>query len=750
MTHPPDFRAHGLRIELATRRIRGPLVSGRPPRRGLGWPACLPAAALLALLVVPAGWTVILAVRTRPDIAGWCLGVAVAAVALVRLTRRLLPDREPGSAPGQATGPTPGSASVTVRGHAGVSAPEPSQSSAQAPAPVPTSNRAPGSGNGHAASGSAVVSGDTSGADSAADRAANAATGPVSDSARADGDPPQRDARIPELRATFQAEHPPLRPDRTPVAGQRTHSDSRWELPRPLLGVLLFIGAAMAALSVWGLGRALGPGSGWSYLRTLVWVVFALVLLVGALLLAWFSRSARWLWLPLIVPFGVSAFVSGVAFRLSFQYIGPLWGTGVTAYRWWFVFLLGSAFLWTWLGFLTCLFRAGIAAIQADPVRGWYLHNGEGWLLWRLFLLLRPIVLVAGLIVAVAAARVFDVVLIGVPGAMQYQLDSATVHWWRLVTDPDLPAGQAAAYSLPLAVLVGVLAWVLQTGLRRYPIWMLPTTIDHLYTRRSPRFQLSAVRLVRAIGIGAVWTLALLPVAVLGYAAVRNPQGPAIAAFSGTWGDRALMRSLLATGLVAALVTFVVIVAAAPLAYRLAAPRTAPVFARAVVIVLVVFAVLPVQSYMGPLDALIDDYGLSGTRIPLILVHAAAGLPIAILILRGAILAPPGSSATDALHGLAAPGAVAGRLLVSAGPSLGAVAVLEFVQVWNDFVIGLLVSGAGASPWSLLLWGEARQFGENTAQLAAGSLLAAVVPVTLVLLTWRRWLLPGLTGGVLR
>ncbi|WP_280509052.1 hypothetical protein, partial [Nocardia cyriacigeorgica] len=88
-------------------------------------------------------------------------------------------------------------------------------------------------------------------------------------------------------------------------------------------------------------------------------------------------------------------------------------------------------------------------------------------------------------------------------------------------------------------------------------------------------------------------------------------------------------------------------------------------------------------------------------------------------------------------------GAGGGGLI--AGP-----AVLEFVQVWNDFFVSLMISGAGVSPWSLLLWGEARHFEENLPQLAAGSLVFAIVPVTLLLATWRRFLVPALTGGVLR
>jgi alpha-glucoside transport system permease protein len=249
--------------------------------------------------------------------------------------------------------------------------------------------------------------------------------------------------------------------------------------------------------------------------------------------------------------------------------------------------------------------------------------------------------------------------------------------------------------------------------------------------------------------IGAVSVAAVVPLVILAVVALRGPDGWSVAAFTDVWRDRWLLHSVEATFWVALLATIIVVAAAAPLAYRLAVAPAGWV-TRTIVSGLVVLAVLPVQAYLGPLDIFIDDHGLSGTRVPLVLVHAAAGLPIAVLILRGAVAAPPGSPAADALRGLAAPGTISRRLLDSAGPALGAVAVLEFVQVWNDFIVGLLISGAGASPWSLLLWGEARQFGENAAQLAAGSLIAALLPVALVLSTWRRWIVPGLTGGVLR
>lgn len=608
MSAPPEFHANGLRLELATRRMRGPLIAGSRPRRWTGWAVAAPSIVLIVVLVlVPAGWTVVSAVRGYPLAAVGSLLVLSGAVTLTRFVRR---------------------------------------------------------------------------------------------------------------------------------------GRARWLWPVPLLA---------AAAGLFLLAGSMTADGRLAYLRTFGWVVFGVVLLGVALVLAWWSRGSRWLWRPLIVPFGISAFVSGVAFRLIFQYLGDRLGIAeVGTYRLWFAAMLGSAFLWTWLGFLTGLFRAGIRAIEADPVRTGYLYGGSRrGLLPRLFELLRPVVLIAGLVVGVAAARIFDVVLIGVPGALQYRADSATVHWWRLVTDTDRGADAAAAYALPLAVLVGFVAWLLQTGLRRHRSgwsgggWPGAAAADRMAAGQR-------VGPLRALGISLVSGCALIPLGVLVLASLRRKEGTDFGAFAQMWRDEALVRSLQTSAWVAGLATVIVVTAAVPVAYRLAALRPERMFSRMAVITLVVLSVLPVQSYLGPLDTLIAGYGLSGTRIPLILVHAAAGLPIAVLILRGALLAPPDTPAADALYGLASPGTIARRVLGSAGPALGAVAVLEFVQVWNDFIVGLLLSGAGASPWSLLLWGEAREFAENADRLAAGSLIAAVLPVALLLATWRRWLVPGLTGGALR
>ena len=89
------------------------------------------------------------------------------------------------------------------------------------------------------------------------------------------------------------------------------------------------------------------------------------------------------------------------------------------------------------------------------------------------------------------------------------------------------------------------------------------------------------------------------------------------------------------------------------------------------------------------------------------------------------------------------------RMARAALPAVVAVAVLEFVQVWNDLVVGLLFSGPDGIPLGLLLYGQSRQFVANSGPLAATSVLVSVLPVLLVVLA-RRQVVAGLVSGAIR
>lgn len=562
----------------------------------------------------------------------------------------------------------------------------------------------------------------------------------------------------------------------------------------------------------------LGPGVGWTYLRTGLAIVFACLLVLLGFTFARFSRKVerlwKWCWGLMVLPFAISPLVSGVAFRIIFD-SEPERGTVSALFAlfgrhpdllWegWIWVLLASAFAWTWLGFIISLFRAALeaadrnapeqyraqqenpesrnpAASQALAKQGAPANDrtqespGEPSVAGAAAYLrelggraraavarfrkdLRPcrhVALVIGLTLTVAAARVFDLLLIAVPGSVQYGVDVVGVRWWRL-TESAIDRGQVALYVFPVVVMMCAAVPVFAHQ------WLRRGRHPGMAVRPRPPRDIvigPAASPLHTIVGAAIALFVAMPLIVLIATAFHSPEHaatthwftperPSVENFVQAT-NAGLVRSLGTTAAIAASATLLLVGAALPAAYWLAARPEAPL-RRIVVPVLVALAVMPVQAYMAPLRAVSDQVRLGTGALSLTLIHAAAGLPIAVLILRNALYSQEGTSEHDVLFGLASAQKTARRIWDQAGPALIAVMVLEFVQVWNDFIISFMIRGPGGSPLTLVLWGEARQFAISTGSVAASAVVSAVLPVALVLLTWRRFLVPGITGGVLR
>ena len=512
----------------------------------------------------------------------------------------------------------------------------------------------------------------------------------------------------------------------------------------PLIGNFLDVVTDHSALAAWR--------------NSLVWVVIALVVIALGYGIAVISRHVHELWrvllYVLILPFGVSALVSGAVFRIIFDprpergVASALFGEDVV---WlgpgliWVV--LASSFAWTWLGFVVVLFRAGL---DARP------KTGPGVLGHPGLPSPGPVTYIVLLTVLVAAIRVFDLVLIAAPGSMQDSVDVVGLHWWR-ITSRTGETGAPAALAVLLFVIVGLLSFTLMRRQRRTtPAGApAPAPVDVPAapaeeggdTPQPPPARRRWPSWLIGIALTALW---LLPVMILLATAFHDPRAAgskgwwqlsglglgSFAEVSASWLWPAMLGSLFLAGLATALV----VAGAVPLAYLLTWGGLPGWLTRTLTTLLVVLAVAPVQMYAGPVGNLFGDSGLAGARTPLALMHAAAGLPFATLVLRTAFqAAPPDPSGTrrptlDAIwHG---------RYL----RALVAVGVLEFVLVWNDFIVGFLISGPQSTPLNLLLWGEARQFGIAAGTVSAGAVVASVVPVAVLMVTWRK-VISGLTGG---
>jgi alpha-glucoside transport system permease protein len=551
-------------------------------------------------------------------------------------------------------------------------------------------------------------------------------------------------------------------------------------LPALLLSCLLLIPigvtvvAAFRTPSGFGFGNfaVMGdPGALRAVGNSLIWVAVAFGLVVVGFFLALLSYRlpglTSFLQPALVMPFAVSVLVSGATFRLIFDPApergtltavwtslfgsSPVWlGPGL------FWLVLVSAFGWTWLGYVVSLFRAGLDAIPDDVSRTIAAEGVTGWR--RLFALeiplLRPITGVVTLTLVIAAVRVFDLVLIVVPGPMQRSADVLGLNWWRATTAGEDP-GRTAALGVVLFAIVAAVGVVGVRGLRRRR-WAMPVAVvppDPSLGRSKPSKRVRRIGWTVGFAVSLVW---VLPAVVLVATALHSPReaglrgwwslsGPGFSSFAAA-ANVGLFRALLSTVLIAGAATAVLLVIAVPTAYLVAWGGLPQWLGRVVTSVFVVLAVTPVQMYAAPLRDAIGSAGLAGSRIALALVHAAAGLPFAVLLLRSAFASAPPALVSEALQGPARQSAVLATVQRTYRPALVAVAVLEFALVWNDFIVGFLISGPGTTPLSLVLWGEARQFSASAGTVAAAGVVASVVPVVLMLSFWRT-VVRGLTLG---
>jgi len=84
-------------------------------------------------------------------------------------------------------------------------------------------------------------------------------------------------------------------------------------------------------------------------------------------------------------------------------------------------------------------------------------------------------------------------------------------------------------------------------------------------------------------------------------------------------------------------------------------------------------------------------------------------------------------------------------------PALGAVAVLQFMWVWNDFFFSILLcpSNPNCMPATVALIRTIGQFQFDPGLLAAGSIIVMLVPVLLYVLL-QRFYIRGMIGWTVK
>jgi alpha-glucoside transport system permease protein len=162
--------------------------------------------------------------------------------------------------------------------------------------------------------------------------------------------------------------------------------------------------------------------------------------------------------------------------------------------------------------------------------------------------------------------------------------------------------------------------------------------------------------------------------------------------------------------------------------------------------------VIPLQSTFIPILQLYGPKGvnIAGTFLAVWLAHTASGLPFAIFLLRKFMGELPrevfesasidGANHVTAFFRLALPMTV---------PAIAALAIFQFLFVWNDLLVALIYLGAqnpDNAPLTIVVSNLVSSLGGGWQYLAAAAFITMALPLA-VFLALQRYFVRGIVGG---
>jgi alpha-glucoside transport system permease protein len=170
-------------------------------------------------------------------------------------------------------------------------------------------------------------------------------------------------------------------------------------------------------------------------------------------------------------------------------------------------------------------------------------------------------------------------------------------------------------------------------------------------------------------------------------------------------------------------------------------------------VVVVGLLVVPLQTTLIPILKLFADWGLTGQFAAVWLAHTGYGLPFAVYLLRNFMGSLPksvfesasleGASHVTSFFRLAVPMSV---------PAFAALAIFQFLFVWNDLLVALIYIGL-ANPDNLPLTATmanlVNSLGGGWYLLGAAAFLSMLLPLA-VFFGLQRYFVRGVVGGAVK
>ncbi|HZU12378.1 MAG TPA: carbohydrate ABC transporter permease [Chloroflexota bacterium] len=270
--------------------------------------------------------------------------------------------------------------------------------------------------------------------------------------------------------------------------------------------------------------------------------------------------------------------------------------------------------------------------------------------------------------------------------------------------------------SLPLHIVVILIS----------VIWLLPT-VALLFT---------SVRNVQDINTSLWWNLLWQPHQFT----LQNYQ-QVFGATSTIGMGQAFLNSLIIT--IPATLFPIIIAAGAAYAFAwLKFPLRNTIF-----LTLVALQIVPLQMLLIPVLRLFTDWGLTGTFPALWIAHTAFGLPLAVYIMRNFMSGIP----YDLLESARVDGAgeirIFSRIILPLStPAIAAIAIFQFMWVWNDLLVALVFSGPNSYPMPVVIRSLVGEYGSGWQYMTSAAFISMALPLA-VFFGLQRYFVSGLTAG---
>ncbi len=168
-------------------------------------------------------------------------------------------------------------------------------------------------------------------------------------------------------------------------------------------------------------------------------------------------------------------------------------------------------------------------------------------------------------------------------------------------------------------------------------------------------------------------------------------------------------------------------------------------------IVVVGLLVVPNQVALVPLMVLFAHWGIQGTFAAVWIAHTGFGMPLAVYILRNFMATLPKTVIESARIDGATHYQTFWRLIVPMSvPALASFAIFQFLWVWNDLLVALMLLGSGQNMvLTQAIASLVGGLGQGWQLITAAAFISMIVPM-IVFFSLQRFFIRGLTSGAVK